>query len=176
MPDTLTHVLIGISLALLITPKSKIKGIFIVIGSVLVDIERPFSWMLKFLEVDWINMTGAFHSLFGIFCLSFASASCFRTENIDFYMRFKLIIIGCISHLLMDMTLHPWEEYGIMLFYPIRTVFSFNLVWSGYIWFPLIGFLFLSIVMLFRYFEVRFSNYLSIISHYIFTKYFKTII
>ena len=63
----------------------------------------------------------------------------------EFWSRFKLILVGCTEHLLLDLTMHPWEETGLYLLYPLKIPYSFGLVWSDYTWFPLYGIIVLSI-------------------------------
>ena len=146
MPDVSTHLMCGIALALLVSVKrSKKEGMLIVLGSVLIDIERPFSWILNSLDLSWIGLTSAFHSILGAFALSYFAASCFTWKEVEFWSRFKLILVGCTEHLLLDLTMHPWEETGLYLLYPLKIPYSIGLVWSDYIWFPLYGILALSI-------------------------------
>ena len=140
MPDVFTHLLVGASIALLVRKDgSKAERMLIVLGAILIDIERPFSWLLASSEFYWIELTPAFHSILGAIFLSYSAAACFNLENTIFKERVKLIFIGCICHLLLDMTMYPWEERGVYLLYPLKITFSFNLLWPDFWWFPVFG-------------------------------------
>ena len=140
MPDVFTHFLVGVSIALLVRKDgSRAERMLIVLGAVLIDIERPFSWLLANTEFYWIELTPAFHSILGAVLLSYAAAACFDLEHTNFRERIKLILIGCTVHLLLDMTMYPWEERGLYLLYPLKITFSFNLLWPDFWWFPVFG-------------------------------------
>ncbi|MBA7590054.1 hypothetical protein ES708_32156 [subsurface metagenome] len=140
MPDVLTHLLVGGSLALLVRmdgPKS--EQMLIILGAVLIDIERPISWLLADTPFYWIGLGSAFHSILGAVVLSYFAAACFNLENSVFWERFKLVFIGCASHLLLDMVMYPWAELGLQLLYPITIRFSFHLLWPDFWWYPIFG-------------------------------------
>lgn len=140
IPDVLTHLLVGVSLALLIRkdgPRS--AQMLIVLGAVLIDIERPISWLLADTPLYWINLVSAFHSILGAVVLSYFAAACFDLENSVFWGRFKLVFIGCASHLLLDMVMYPWAELGLQLLYPLKIRFSFHLLWPDFWLYPLFG-------------------------------------
>jgi len=140
VPDVLTHLLVGISIALLIRmngPSS--EQMLIVLGAVLIDIERPISWLLEVTPFYWIDLGSAFHSILGAIVLSYFAAACFKMETNVFKDRFKLLLIGCASHLLLDLVMYPWAELGLQLLYPMKIPFSFHLLWPDFSWFPLIG-------------------------------------
>ena len=140
MPDVFTHFLVGVSISLLVRKDgSMAERMLIVLGAVLIDIERPFSWLLASTEFYWIGLTPAFHSILGAILLSYSAAACFNLEHTTFRERIKLILIGCASHLLLDMTMYPWEERGLYLLYPLKITFSFNLLWPDFWWFPVFG-------------------------------------
>ncbi|MCK5264908.1 MAG: metal-dependent hydrolase [Candidatus Thorarchaeota archaeon] len=140
MPDVLTHLLVGVSLALLIRMDGpRFEQMLIVLGAVLIDIERPISWLLADTPLYWIGLGSAFHSILGAVVLSYFAAACFDLENSMFRERFKLVLIGCSSHLLLDMAMYPWAELGLQLLYPLKIRFSFHLLWPDFWWFPLIG-------------------------------------
>jgi hypothetical protein len=148
MPDVSTHLMFGIALALIIvTKKSKVEGMLVVLGSVLIDVERPVSWFLIAIDLDWLSLTSAFHSILGAVMLSFFAASCFNLETVNLKLRFLWILIGCAEHLMLDLTMHPWAEMGLYLLYPLKIPFSFGLVWSDFAFFPLYGILALSIAL-----------------------------
>ena len=47
MPDVFTHLLVGASIALLVRKDgTRAERMLIVLGAVLIDIERTFSWLL----------------------------------------------------------------------------------------------------------------------------------
>jgi membrane-bound metal-dependent hydrolase YbcI (DUF457 family) len=140
MPDVLTHFLVGVSIALLVRKDgSRAERMLIILGAVLIDFERPFAWLLANTEFYWVELTPAFHSILGAVLLSYSAAACFGLEHTNFRERFKLILIGCTAHLLLDMTMYPWEERGLYLLYPLKITFSFNLLWPDFWWFPVIG-------------------------------------
>lgn len=146
MPDILTHILVGISIGYLLRGKVKDEiSLMIVLGSIIIDIERPIGWVCGFINLDIFGLTEGFHTIIGAVLLSFAAASLFEETAITRKTRFWYILIGAASHLLMDMTLTPWPERGLYLLYPLTIPFSFNLFWSDFMLYPLIG---LAILML----------------------------
>ncbi|MHA1930721.1 MAG: metal-dependent hydrolase [Candidatus Thorarchaeota archaeon] len=153
MPDVLTHLLVGVSLALLIRKEGpRSEQMLIVVGAVLIDIERPLSWLLADTSLYWIDLGYAFHSILGAIVLSYFAAACFDLGKCDFRERFKLVLIGCVSHLLLDMVMYPWAELGLYLFYPIGIAFSFHLLWPDFWFYPIFGCVFLLVVLCIRYF------------------------
>ncbi len=156
MPDVLTHLLVGVSLALLIRkdgPRS--AQMLIVLGAVLIDIERPISWLLADTPLYWIGLGSAFHSILGAVVLSYFAAACFDFENSVFWKRFKLILIGCACHLLLDLVMYPWNELGLQLLYPLKIRFSFHLLWPDFWWYPLFGITILLLAISVRYLNLR---------------------
>ena len=152
MPDVFTHLLVGASIALVVRKDgSKAERMLIVLGAILIDVERPFSWLLASTEFYWIELTPAFHSILGAVLLSYSAAACFNLEHTTFRERVKLILLGCTSHLLLDMTMYPWEERGLFLLYPLKITFSFNLLWPDFWWFPVFGLASLLVAMSIRY-------------------------
>jgi hypothetical protein len=140
MPDVLTHFLVGVALALLIRkdgPRS--EQMLIILGAVSIDIERPITWFLETTPYYWIGIGPACHSLLGAVVLSYAGAACFDLERAPFGDRFRLILYGCASHLLLDLTMYPWTELGLYLFYPLKIAFSFHLLWPDFFLYPLFG-------------------------------------
>jgi hypothetical protein len=140
MPDVLTHLLVGVSIALLVRregPRS--EQMLIVLGAVLIDIERPITWLLEGTPFYWIGISAAFHSILGAVVLSYLGAACFDLETTVFKDRFNLILIGCVSHLLLDMVMYPWAELGLYLFYPLKIALSFHLLWPDFWWYPIFG-------------------------------------
>jgi len=158
VPDVFTHLLVGISLALLIrTDGPRSEQMLIVLGAVLIDIERPLSWLLADTPFNWIGLGSAFHSILGAVVLSYFAAACFDLDNSDFKERFKLVLLGCGSHLLLDMVMYPWAELGLQLLYPLKISFSFHLLWPDFWLFPIFGGTVLSTVLCIRYFS-RFQS------------------
>ena len=156
MPDVFTHFLVGVSVALLVRKdSSRAERMLIVLGAVLIDIERPFSWLLANTEFYWIELTLAFHSILGAVFLSYSAAACFDLEHTNFRERIKLILIGCTVHLLLDMIMYPWEERGLYLLYPLKITFSFNLLWPDFWWFPVFGVASLLVALGIRYLMTR---------------------
>lgn len=154
MPDILTHLLVGISIALLVRrdgPRS--EQMLIVLGAVLIDIERPFAWLLSTTTLDWIDLSFAFHSILGAIVLSYFAGACFNLENSVLRKRAGLIFIGCASHLVLDMVMYPWSELGIPLLYPLRFPFSFHLLWPDFWFYPLFSCALLLVVLCIRYFS-----------------------
>ena len=152
MPDVFTHFLIGASIALLVHKNgSRAEQMLIVLGAALIDIERPFSWLLADTEFYWIGLTPAFHSILGAIFLSHSAAACFNLEHTIFRERVKLILIGCTVHLLLDRTMYPWGEHGPYLLYPLKITFSFHLLWSDFWWYPVFDVASLSIALGIRY-------------------------
>jgi len=153
MPDVLTHLLVGISIALLVRrdgPRS--EQMLIVLGAVLIDIERPISWLLADTPFYWIGLGSAFHSILGAIVLSYFAGTFFDLENTLFEKRVGFIFLGCTSHLILDMVMYPWTELGIPLLYPLRLPFSFHLLWPDFWWYPLFGGVFLLVVLCIKYF------------------------
>lgn len=152
MPDVLTHLLVGASVALLVCrDDNRTEQMLIILGAVLIDIERPISWILVGTELEWIGLGSAFHSILGAGVLSYFAAACFNLEHADFRNRILLIFIGCISHLLLDLVMYPWVEIGLYLFYPLKISFSFNLLWPDFWLYPVFGVVSFLTVFCFRY-------------------------
>jgi len=148
VPDVLTHLLVGISIALLVRrdgPKS--EQMLIVLGAVLIDIERPISWLLSITALDWIGLSSAFHSILGAIVLSYVAGAYFDLERTPYKRCVGLIFLGCISHLILDMLMYPWSEMGIPLLYPLGFPFSFHLLWPDYWFYPIIGGVILLVVL-----------------------------
>lgn len=142
MPDVLTHVLIGLSVAVLVWGvRITEKSVLMVLGSILPDIERPLTWILQQTSLNWLDLKLLTHSLLGGAVLSFFAATCFITSNQKNRLRntFVIFFFGTVLHLLADMTMYQWEELGIHLFYPLKIPFSFNIVWPDFVYFPVIG-------------------------------------
>ena len=159
MPDVFTHLLVGISLALLIRmdgPRS--EQMLIVLGAVLIDIERPLSWLLAGTSLYWIDLGYAFHSILGAVVLSYFAAACFAMEESVIQDRFKLVFIGCISHLLLDMVMYPWSELGLQILYPLKMTFSFHLLWPDFGWYSLFGMTMLLVAISYRYLNFHLKN------------------
>jgi len=87
----------------------------------------------------------------GAVFLSYSTAACFDLEHTNFRERIKLILIGCTVHLLLDMTMYPWEERGLYLLYPLKITFSFNLLWPDFWWYPVFGVASLLVALGIRY-------------------------
>ena len=152
MPDVLSHLLVGTSIALLVRrDDNRAVQMFVVLGSVLIDIERPVSWLLAGTPLEWIDLGSAFHSILGAVVLSCFAATCFSLDSINLKNRVILILIGCTSHLLLDLVMYPWAEVGIYLLYPLRIPFSFNLLWPDFPFYPIFGFEFLVLVLVIRF-------------------------
>ena len=140
MPDVFTHFMVGASLALILRPRgSRADQMLIILGAVLIDIERPVSLLLEYIGFSWIDLVTAFHSILGAVVLSYFAATSFRSDDSTVKSRFILILIGCSSHLLLDMVMYPWAEHGLALFYPLMVRFSFHLVWPDFWFFPFFG-------------------------------------
>lgn len=155
LPDILTHILVGISLALLVRwdgPRS--EQMLIIMGSVLIDIERPVTWLLESTPFYWIGISSGFHSLLGALVLSYFSATCFNIESSSVRKSFMFIFLGCISHLALDMIMYPWGELGVPLLYPLKISFSFNLFWPDFWYYPLIGLAALAVAVGIRQLEL----------------------
>ena len=154
MPDVLTHLLIGTSIALLVKRNdNRAEQMMIILGAILIDIERPFTWLLEGTQFEWLSLGSAFHSILGALVLSYFAAACFLIEDIDFRNRFLLILLGCVSHLLLDMVMYPWAEHGLFLLYPLKIAFSFHLVWPDFWLFPVYSCIFFLVVLFIRYFR-----------------------
>jgi hypothetical protein len=140
MPDLLTHVIVGLSAGLLLYERESRESIvLIVLGSILIDIERPITWILQFIGIQSVSLTQGFHSILGAILLSFVVASLVETNSTSRLQRFRLVLLGTATHLLLDMTMYPWEELGLFLLFPLRLPFSFNLFWPDFMFYPLIG-------------------------------------
>ena len=154
MPDVLTHLLVGASVAILVRKDDKrLEQMMIILGALLIDIERPFSWLLAGTELEWLALGSAFHSILGAIVLSYFAAACFAMEDTSFKNRFLLILLGCSSHLMLDLIMYPWIEIGLSLLYPLKIVFSFNLLWPDFWFFPIFGCAFLLIALCIRHFR-----------------------
>ncbi len=151
MPDVFTHLMFGLAAAILWKPKFREEGVLIILGSLLIDIERPFSLILLSLGSKW-TLTGGFHSIIAALCLAYSAALMIEVKEIKLKRRFSIIFIGCLLHLLADLSMYKWEERGFYLLYPLKIPFSFHLVWSGFYWFPIVGILAVSLALLARFF------------------------
>ncbi len=143
IPDILTHLLTGLSIGLVLrgTIRDEISQM-IMLGSILIDIERPLGWIIELLgmNINIFGLTEGFHSILGALLLSFAAASLFDDEKLSRNSRFWFVFLGTTSHLLLDMTLWPWPEQGLYLLFPLKIPFSFNLFWPDLMYYPLLGF------------------------------------
>ncbi|MHA1167190.1 MAG: metal-dependent hydrolase [Candidatus Hodarchaeales archaeon] len=155
MPDVLTHFLLGLSLALFLKVESSEKRMLIILGSVIVDIERPYSLLMIALDLDYLALHVPFHSLLGVLCLAFVVSCCFDRSTLEYWKRFRLILIGCLLHILADMTMNPWKELGVFFLYPLKIPFSFHLFWSGYSGYPVIALIILAIAYCWYIFRIK---------------------
>lgn len=90
MPDVFTHLLIGVSITLLVRKDgSRAERMQVVLGAVLMDFERPFSWLLANTEFYWIELCSAFHSIMGAVFFSYSAVACFNLEYTNFMERVK---------------------------------------------------------------------------------------
>ncbi|MHA2146747.1 MAG: metal-dependent hydrolase [Candidatus Thorarchaeota archaeon] len=152
MPDVLTHLLVGASVALLVQRDDKRpEQMLIVLGALLIDIERPITWLIAGTELEWLALSPAFHSILGAIVLSYVAATCFVMDGTSFKYRFSLVLLGCSSHLMLDLTMYPWVEVGLFLLYPLQIPFSFNLLWPDFWWYPLFGATILVLTISLRY-------------------------
>ena len=157
MPDLLTHLLVGASIALLVCrDDNRPEQMLIILGALLIDIERPITWLLEVMNLEWVGLTGAFHSILGAFVLSYFAAAFFNFESTGFQRRVFLVFLGCTSHLLLDLLMYPWQELGLYLLYPLKIPFSFNLFWPDFQWYPLIGLLSVATALILRILHQRF--------------------
>jgi membrane-bound metal-dependent hydrolase YbcI (DUF457 family) len=113
----------------------------LLIGAIMVDIERPFSLLVEFLGLNFLKLTRPFHSLLGVFLLSLTFREFFDSSDISQKKQFALIFIGGCLHLLLDMTLLPWQGKGVYLLYPLQISFNFDLFWPGSIVYPFLALL-----------------------------------
>ena len=149
MPDVFTHLMFGLAAAILWKPKFREEGVLLVLGSLLIDIERPVSLLMRAVGVNW-SLTGGFHSILAALCLAYSAALLIEVKEIKLQRRFTIVFIGCLLHLLADLSMYKWEERGFYLLYPLKIPFSFHLVWSGFYWFPAIGILAVASALLIR--------------------------
>ena len=156
MPDILTHLLLGIALVLILRFDSWEEGYLVIVGGLIIDIERPITLIAETMNIKCFEFTMPFHSILGSFLLSLVIASLFKIKEIDYRRTLQLIMLGSVLHLLADMTLYPWEEKGLFLLYPLQIPFSFNLFWPGYIGYPFIGLVFCLIgFTVFYFYKIR---------------------
>lgn len=110
----------------------------------MLDFERSFpliSSTLRALNAEefFIKMlTQPFHSFLGIVLLAGFFASFFPDE--PYRRTFLLLVIGGISHLLLDMMMWPWAG-GYTIFFPLqgsKLTFSFRLIWPGNVTLPIL--------------------------------------
>ena len=163
MPDISTHLMIGAAVALLLGKETdKKQFIMVLLGSIIIDIERPITWLVSDTSFYWLEPIDGFHSILGAVLLSIFAASCFVSKTIDWRTRFGLVFSGAVSHLLMDMTMWPWGELGINLLYPLKIAFSFQLFWPDFMWYPLIGLLILAVTIALKLVLQKFQSMRSI--------------
>jgi membrane-bound metal-dependent hydrolase YbcI (DUF457 family) len=156
MPDVLTHLLVGVSIALLVVrDDNRIEQMMIILGALIIDIERPFTWLLQMIDLGWLELTSASHSIVGALVLSYFAASCFFLNKTIFKRRFILIFIGCASHLILDLVMYPWAEIGLYLLYPVKIVFSFNFLWPDAWLYPVFGLAFFLITVGIKYLDMQ---------------------
>ncbi len=156
MPDVTTHLLVGAALALLLRkdgPRS--EQMLVIIGAVIIDAERPFSWLLRGTALEWVDLVSGFHSILGAVALAYVTAAFIAVDGTTTRSRFALVLIGCASHLIMDMMMYPWAELGIYVLYPLKVAFSFHLLWPDFAFYPLIGLAIFGLVALYRYPTIR---------------------
>ncbi|MFW9851117.1 MAG: metal-dependent hydrolase [Candidatus Thorarchaeota archaeon] len=146
IPDIFTHIMIGLSIGLIIEREYNHESfLMLALGSIIIDIERPFVWVIDWLNLPLYGLTSGFHSILGALVLCYVVTNLFHGDGIELRNRYVLLLIGAVSHLILDMTMYPWEERGIFLLYPIRIAFSFNLFWTDYFLYPLYGIITLGI-------------------------------
>jgi len=151
MPDVLTHLMVGISVALLVRrDDNRPQQMLIILGALLIDIERPITWLLELTDFGWIELTSASHSILGAVILSYFAAACIHLEDTELRNRAILIFIGCLSHLILDLVMYPWPEIGLYLLYPLKIPFSFNLLWPDFPYYPLFGVVTLTLALIAR--------------------------
>jgi hypothetical protein len=159
MPDLFTHLVFGTAFLMLAYPKNRESWILYLLGNIMVDFERPVSLFVKWLGWDW-NYIGLFHSFLSVFMLALSISYIIDSSILTQKQRFSLLFLGGLTHLLADLTMHPWSEIGIYLFYPLKIPFSFNLFWPGYIGYPFIALAILLICIAIRIFALnRLSNH-----------------
>ena len=140
MPDFLTHLLFGASIGLFKEKSIKTEPVLmILLGSIIIDVERPIVWLIELTGLPNPGLTACFHSILGALVLSYIAATFFENARLSSKRRFFLVFLGAISHLILDMTMYPWEELGIMLFYPYPIRFSFHIFWPDYVYYPIYG-------------------------------------
>jgi membrane-bound metal-dependent hydrolase YbcI (DUF457 family) len=147
----------GLSLVILWKPKLREEGVLLILGSLLIDIERPISFIMLVLGGDW-GLTGGFHSIIAALCLAYSAALIIEIEEIKLKRRFLIVFLGCLFHLLADLTMNKWKERGIYLLYPLKIPFSFHLVWGGFLWFPVIGILAVILALLVRLLLIKIAD------------------
>ena len=132
--------MVGAAIAILLRKDvDRRQLVLVLLGSIIIDLERPLSWILDNTNLYWIDLTTSFHSFLGALLLSIFVASFIDIESIEWRTRFYLVFSGAISHLIMDMTMWPWEEFGVNLLYPLKIAFSFQVFWPDFVWYPLLG-------------------------------------
>ena len=78
MPDVLTHLLVGVSVALLVRrDDNRPQQMLIILGALLIDIERPISWLLEMTDFGWIQVGDSIFR-FGVICHLVLPGSSFR--------------------------------------------------------------------------------------------------
>ena len=84
MPDLLTHLFLGLSLALILRLEAWEDRYLIVVGSVAIDIERPFTLLVDKFDLQILGLAIPFHSLFGSLFLSLLISSFFDLKDRKF--------------------------------------------------------------------------------------------
>jgi membrane-bound metal-dependent hydrolase YbcI (DUF457 family) len=145
MPDWVTHICVAFIIVWILSKTKfddqikKYYSIFI-LGNLIPDLERPFSYLIRFLfadqelalELAYGIISSMFHTIIGVAIICLFLTSFFPKNN--WKKIYLVFFIGGIGHLLLDMIMWPWPGMGIALFNPLpldQPFFSFHLVWTG---------------------------------------------
>ena len=145
MPDWVTHICVAFIIVWILSKTKfdiKIKKYYsiFILGNLIPDLERPFSYLTRFLfavqelllELTYGIISSMFHTIIGVAIISLFLSSFFPKNN--WKKIYLVFFIGGIGHLLLDMIMWPWPGMGIALFNPLpldQPFYSFHLVWPG---------------------------------------------
>ncbi|MHA1229803.1 MAG: metal-dependent hydrolase [Candidatus Helarchaeota archaeon] len=145
IPDWVAHICTAYIIIWLISKTkfdNKLKRYYsiFILGNLIPDLERPFSYLIKFLfsnqqellEFWYSIISSMFHTIIGVIILSLFLSSFFPKED---WKKISIVFfLGGIGHLLLDMVMYPWQGLGLSLLDPIpleQPNFSWHLVWPG---------------------------------------------
>lgn len=137
MSDWIGHLIFAATVGLFL--KTERKSV-LYLGALLPDIASKFHLLSIFLPLDkqfWDAMTYPSHTFLGIILLSVGVGICFAAlYRFDWVKSSMLVLIGCVSHLFLDLfNLHYASLRGTLFFPSLLNLEIGPLLPHEYLWF-----------------------------------------